>query len=97
MTPPGDEPALLTMMSTRPSAAWPFSTKLLASASLVRSAGMATILRPVSLAISAAAASSTSLRREQIATSTPSFASNRAMPLPMPSLPPVTSAVLFLS
>ena len=52
---------------------------------------MATILRPVSLAISAAVASRTSLRREQIATSTPSFASRRATPLPMPSLPPVTS------
>src|SRR5262249_16243384 len=63
ITPPGAEPALLTMMSTRPSALWPCSTNLLASPSLVRSAVMAKILRPVSLAISAAAASSGSLRR----------------------------------
>ena len=34
------------------------------------------------------------LRRAQMATSTPSFASASVMPLPMPSLPPVTSAVL---
>src|SRR5581483_2560381 len=97
MTPPGAEPALLTMMSTRPRALCPCSTKFLASASLVRSAGMATTLRPVALAISAAVASSGSLRLAQMATSTPSLASNWAMPLPMPSLPPVTSAVLPLS
>src|SRR5260370_41948254 len=36
-------------------------------------------------------------RREQIATSTPSRASMRAIPLPIPALPPVTSAVLLLS
>ncbi len=58
------------------------------------SAAMATILRPVARAISFAAASSGSLRRAHMATSTPSFASASAMPLPMPSLPPVTSAVL---
>src|ERR1051326_2080869 len=97
MIPPGAEPALLTRMSTRPSARWLCSTKFLASASLVRSAGTGTILRPVSLAISDAAASSLSLRRAQIATSTPSRANARAMPLPMPSLPPVTSAALPLS
>src|SRR5215470_9542838 len=93
-TPPGEEPALLTMMSTRPSALWPCVTKFLASASLLRSAGIGTIRRLVSRAISAAASSSGSLRRAQMATSTPSFASARAMPLPMPALPPVTSAVL---
>src|SRR5260221_14398411 len=38
-TPPGEEPALLTRMSTRPSALWPCATKFLASASLLRSAG----------------------------------------------------------
>src|SRR5450755_1471444 len=97
ITPPAAEPALLTMMSTRPSALTPCSMKFLASASLRRSAGMATILRPVTLAISCAAASSGSLRRAQMATSTPSLASASAMPLPMPSLPPVTSAVLPLS
>src|SRR6185437_1973205 len=97
MTPPAAEPALLTMMSTRPSALAPCSTKFLASLSWRKSAGMATILRPVALPISAAAASSGSLRRAQIATSTPSFAKASAMPLPMPSEPPVTSAVLPLS
>src|ERR1700679_1207571 len=54
ITPPAAEPALLTMMSIRPSALWP----------------------------------------AQMATSTPSCASAKAIPLPMPSLPPVTSAVL---
>src|SRR5258707_14680462 len=58
---------------------------------------MPTILRPVSLAISAAAAAIASSRREQIATSTPSGASRRGIPLPIPALPPVTSAVLLLS
>src|SRR5574342_1197426 len=58
---------------------------------------MATILRPVALAISPATASSGSLRRAQMATSTPSFARASAIPFPMPSLPPVTSAVLPLS
>src|SRR5579863_7087065 len=93
MTPPGDEPALLTRMSMRPSAAWACLTKFSASAGLVRSAAMATILRPVALAISAAVCSSGPLRRAQIATSTPSRASACAIALPMPSLPPVTSAV----
>src|SRR5262245_22514313 len=97
ITPPGAEPALLTMMSTRPSALAPCATKFLASSSLVRSAVNAWILRPVALAISAALASSGSLRRAQIAMSTPSLASASAIPLPMPSLPPVTSAVLPVS
>src|SRR5215831_7051971 len=94
ITPPGEEPALLTRMSTRPSALWPCATKFLASASLLRSAGIGTILRLVALAISAATSSSGSLRRAHMATSTPSCANARAMPLPMPALPPVTSAVL---
>src|SRR5262249_21439729 len=97
ITPPAAEPALFTMISTRPSALAPCSMKFLASASLRRSAAIAMILRPVSLAISFATTSSGSLRRAQIATSTPSLASARAMPLPMPSLPPVTKAVLPLS
>src|SRR6185369_7033973 len=71
--------------------------KFLASLSWRRSAVMATILRPVALATSLAAASSGSLRRAQIAMSTPSFARASAIPLPMPSLPPVISAVLPLS
>src|SRR5512142_3574952 len=71
--------------------------KFRASASFRRSARMATILRLVALAISFAVFSSGSLRRAQMATSTPSLASASAMPLPMPSEPPVTSAVLPLS
>src|ERR1043166_4101154 len=94
ITPPGAEPALLTMMSTRPSAWCALATKFFASRSLVRSAGMATILRFVSRAIAAAASSSGPGRRAQIATATPSRARPSAMPRPMPSLPPVTSAVL---
>src|SRR5580700_10677312 len=53
---------------------------------------MAKILRPVALAISAAVASSGSLRRAQMATSTPSRAKANAIALPMPSLAPVTIA-----
>src|SRR3984957_2780221 len=94
MTPPAADPALLTTMSRRPSALWPCSMKFLASASLRRSAGIGTILRPVAWEMSLAAASSGSMRRAQMATSTPSFASAKAIPLPMPSLPPVTKAVL---
>ena len=56
MTPPAAEPALLTMMSTRPSSLWARSMKFLASAVLPRSAGMATILRLVARAISDAVA-----------------------------------------
>src|SRR3954453_7098086 len=94
ITPPGAEPALLTRMSMRPSAACASLTNLSTSAALVISAEMATILRPLSLAISAAAASSGSLRRAQMATSTPSRAKVRVTALPMPSLPPVTIAFL---
>src|SRR5205807_2400361 len=68
--------------------------KFSASAALVRSAGIGKILRPVSLAISAAVFSSGSLRRAQIATSTPSRASARVIALPIPSLAPVTTAFL---
>src|SRR5208282_6474636 len=54
---------------------------------------MATILRFVSRAIWDAAASNGSLRRAQIATSTPSRAKAKAIALPIPALAPVTSAV----
>src|SRR5579883_2779821 len=74
MTPPGAEPALLTRMSMRPSALCACLMKFSASAGLVRSATKGWILRPVAFDISAAAASSGSLRRAQIATSTPSRA-----------------------
>src|SRR4029077_722014 len=91
-TPPGEEPALLTRMSMRPKAACAFLMKFSASEGLVRSAGMAKILAPVALAISAAVASSGSLRRAQIATSTPSRAKANVIALPMPSLAPGTIA-----
>src|SRR5215469_13368742 len=71
--------------------------KSLASSFFVRSAGIAKMVRPVCAAISAAAASSGARRRAQMATSTPSRASASVMPRPMPSLPPVTNAVLPLS
>src|SRR5947208_11349033 len=96
-TPPGAEPALLTKMSMRPKCFCAPSTKALASASFVRSAAMASTLRPLALRISSAVFSSGSLRRAQIATSQPSRASAAAMPLPMPSLPPVMHAILLLS
>src|SRR4051794_9442144 len=97
MTPPGAEPALLTKMSMRPKCLCAPSTKSLAPASRVRSAAMANTLRPPAPRISSAARSSTSLRRAQIATSQPSRASATAIPLPMPSLPPVTQAILPFS
>src|SRR5690242_19724029 len=97
ITPPGAEPALLTRMSMRPSALCASLTKCSASSGRVRSAGIGTILRLVSRAISPATASSGSGRRAHIATSTPSPASARAIALPIPALPPVTSAHLPLS
>ncbi len=77
------------MMSMRPSAVAACSTKFFASASWRRSAAIGTILRPVAAAISFAVAAN--------ATSTPSWARANAMPLPMPSLLPVTGAVMPLS
>src|SRR5690349_8845899 len=93
-TPPGAEPALFTRMSMRPKCRAAPCTKVSASSRRVRSAGIASTRRPDSRPISSAVVSSTSLRRAQIATSAPSRASTRAMPLPMPRLPPVTSATL---
>ena len=56
---------------------------------------MGTMRRPVSAASSAAVASSVSPSCGQaMATSTPSSARVRAIALPMPLLPPVTSAAL---
>src|SRR5262252_5044589 len=51
-TPPGADPALLTRISMRPSAVCASLTNVSASAGLVRSAGIGTILRFVSRAIS---------------------------------------------
>ena len=53
---------------------------------------MGTICRLVTREISTAVASSGSLRRAQMATSTPSLANAKVIALPMPSLAPVTSA-----
>src|SRR6516162_9946991 len=92
-TPPGADPALFTRISMRPSAVCASFTNASPSAGLVRSAGIGTILRFVSRAICDAAAARGSLRRAQIATSTPSRASAKAIALPIPALPPVTSAV----
>src|SRR5256885_658281 len=85
-TPPGAEPALFTRMSIRPKWRAAPRTKFSASSRRVRSAGIASTARPHSRRISSAVASSTSLRRAQIATSAPSQASTRAMPLPMPGV-----------
>src|SRR5215470_1691763 len=93
-TPPGAEPALFTRMSMRPKCRAAPCTKVSASSRRVRSAAIASTFRPDSRRISSAVASSTSLRRAQIASSAPSRASTRAMPLPIPRLPPVTSATL---
>src|SRR5262249_43015064 len=93
-TPPGAEPALFTRMSMRPKCRAAPCTKFSASSRRVRSAGIASTRHPDSRRISSAVVSSTSLRRAQIATSAPSRARTRAMPLPMPRLPPVTSATL---
>src|SRR5215470_6841434 len=83
-------------MSMRPRARCADLMKFSVSAGLVRSATIGKILRPVSLAISAAVRSNGSLRRAQIATSTPSRASARVIALPIPSLAPVTMAFLSL-
>src|SRR5581483_9357425 len=77
-----------------PSAAWSCLINFSASPGLVRSAGIGSILRPVALAISAAVSSSGPFCRPQIATSTPSRANDHVTALPMPALPPVTTAFL---
>src|SRR6185295_10207240 len=94
--PPGGEPELTRIWSP-PSCAAACATMPSTWVRLVTSAGMAMTRRPVSVASSPAAASSTSLVRDTIATSAPSRASSRAMALPMPRLPPVTMAFLPLS
>src|SRR2546427_2502205 len=89
--PPGVE-ALFTSTSTRPSAATVDFTSCATDSELIVSATIGMIRRPVSCE-SALAASSRAWRwRAQIATSTPSRASSRAIARPMPLLPPVTIA-----
>ena len=86
------------MMSTRPSALWPCSMKFLQSASLLRSAVIGNDLAAWSPSRSrrpsprAAPCGARRSRHRRLP-----CASARAMPLPIPSLPPVTSAVLPLS
>ena len=91
--PPGGEP-LFTRMWRPPSCAAAWATMASTCALLVTSAASGITRRPVSAASSFAAASSVSLVRATMATSTPSRASSRAMALPMPRLPPVTIARL---
>src|SRR6185437_1871178 len=94
--PPGAA-ASLTRMSMPPSACTAFATRLATAASSPISATMGTTLRPVAAASSRAVASSGAKVRAAIATSTPSAANCNAIALPMPRLPPVTSARLPVS
>src|SRR5215468_2951786 len=86
-------PALLTRMSSRPRRATVSATILrhwVSSATLTSST---TVLTP-SWASSAAAASAFLTLRPAMATVAPAWARPRAMPRPMPPLPPVTTATL---
>src|SRR5215831_5399241 len=86
--------ALLTRMSTRPRVTTVVSTMQRTDSQLVVSVGTGRMRRPVSCSSSPAASSSTSRCLAQMATSTPSFASSRAMALPTPLLAPVMTATL---
>src|SRR5262245_23049203 len=92
--PNAEAPALLTRTSTPPRRSAACATKPSQPARLRRSAGIGTTSIPVAFAMSAAVAFSVASVRAQIATRTPSSASLRATAAPMPSLAPVTSAVL---
>src|SRR5207249_3817516 len=92
--PPGAAPALLMRMSMRWSRPTVASTIFFTSASRVRSPATANTSAPVTLPSSAAAASSSRWVRAQMATRAPSSARPRATALPIPLLPPVTSATL---
>ena len=87
-------PALLTRMSTPPSAAAAPSTNAVTCSGSVTSQASATIwaLSPACLASAAAASSSSAACREQIATAAPSASSSAAMARPRPLEPPVTTA-----
>src|SRR2546428_5156841 len=91
-TPPGEEPALLTRMSTRPSALWPCATKFLASASLLRSAGDGTTRRVGAPAVSAAPPPLCPFPPPPTAAITAPFAHPRGVPFPLPPPPPVAHA-----
>src|SRR5258706_7645725 len=81
-TPPGEEPALLTRMSRRPSALWPCATKFLASASLLRSAGGGTIRALVDPACSPPPPPRRSFGRRRVGTPPPPLPQARALALP---------------
>src|SRR6185503_14333904 len=85
-------PALLTRMSRRPSRCAASSTIARQDFSSVRSACRANVLPPSCFT----AAAFFALSRPAMATAAPACASPRAMPRPMPPLPPVTSAALPL-
>lgn len=89
-------PALLTRRSTRPPLQSPtFCAKTptaLASSTSQRSASNTSDLAPSC----AVAAANRSPSRPQIATRAPSASSNLAVASPMPELPPVTTATLFV-
>src|SRR6185503_8754078 len=85
-------PALLTRMSRRPSRCAASSTIARQDFSSVRSACRANALPPSCFT----AAAFFALSRPAMATAAPACASPRAMPRPMPPLPPVTSAALPL-
>ena len=92
-----DPPALFTRMSTWPSPAMAAAARFREASSAYMSCVIRTGRAPPVASISAASSSSFSARRAVMASFTPSAASARAMPRPMPTLAPVTSAVLFLS
>src|SRR5450755_995665 len=86
-------PALLTRMSIRPSSRNVRSTMAVTAALSVTSATTDIVLTPCPPSSATAASDFVSLR-PTIATLAPASASPRAMPRPMPPLPPVTIATL---
>src|SRR5665213_1112064 len=87
-------PALLTRMSTAPSAFKAASAIVCGAPAAVKSCSIRTGRAPPAAEISAATSSSSVRRRAVSARSTPSLPSASAIPLPIPLLAPVTSAVL---
>src|SRR3954462_11228242 len=86
-------PALLTRMSIRPSSLAVRATMPATAALSVTSAATAIALTPCRFSSATAAADFVSLR-PTMAMSAPASASPRAMPSPIPPLPPVTIATL---
>src|SRR5258708_6050086 len=86
-------PALLTRMSIRPSSRLARSIMAPTAFLSVTSAAI-DIALPPSCLISATAASDFAALRPTMVMAAPAFASPRAMPSPMPPLPPVTIATL---